>query len=227
MKKITTLLFGVFLCLSTLAFARPTQTDTIGMKISRTQQTIQTTTYIEHSIDSIVSLDPQAGINKVTILTHDTLHTTETTEVIDTNYLISKPLRYWKLGSQNEAAVTALFRTYWADGNANSYSLFLRNQSFANYTRGLSSWRNELDWRYGMQKQGSDPMFKTQDRFALESQYGFRASSFWNYSALFQFNTQLTKSYESATADKKDFISRFFSPARFTFALGMEYVSTP
>ncbi|MCL2683252.1 MAG: DUF3078 domain-containing protein [Bacteroidales bacterium] len=224
MRYLTTTALSIF---ALTVFAKGPQTDTIGMKISRTQQTIQTTTYIEHTIDSIVSLDPKTGINKITILTHDTLRTTETTEVIDTNYLISKPLKYWQLGSQNEATTTILFRTYWTDGNANSYSLFLRNQSFANYSRGLSSWRNELDWRYGMQKQGSDPLFKTHDRFAIESQYGFRASTTWNYSALFQFNTQLTKSYESATADKENYISRFLSPARFTFALGMEYQSTP
>ena len=122
-----------------------------------------------------------------------------------------------------------LFRTYWSDGNANSYSLLLRNQSSANYSRGSSTWRNELEWIYGMQQQGADPLFKTHDRLAIESQYGFKASSVWNYSALFQFNTLLSKSYNrgSPKTDSTDpFISRFFSPARFTFALGMEYQNT-
>jgi hypothetical protein len=80
-----------------------------------------------------------------------------------------------------------------------------------------------LEWVYAGDKRENENWFKTQDRFNVRSQYGFKASSTWSYSGLFEFNTQLSKSYKRGVTDKKDYISRFLSPARSTFSLGMAY----
>jgi len=146
-RYFVTPLLGFFLTLPLMTFANnPHQADTIGMKVSRTYRTIQTTVIVEQSMDSIVSLDSLGNPNKITFVTYDTLQGQDATETIDTTYFITQPLIFWRFGTTNEATTTMLFRTYWERGSANSYALFLRNRSFANYSRGLSSWRNELDW---------------------------------------------------------------------------------
>lgn len=220
MKRFLFFLLGI---LPFTMLANP-HTDTVGMKVSRTHRIIQTTVYVEQAIDTILSLDSLGHANKMTIVTYDTLRGKDTIETIDTNYLVAKPVKFWKLESRSEAAITQISRTNWLQGGGNMFSILLTNNSVANYARGLSTWRTELDWRYGRQKQDKDPWFKIQDRFNIRSQYGFRASPTWSYSGLFEFNTQLSKSFESvADQQSNNYVSRFLSPARSTFSLGMGY----
>ena len=216
MRRFTALLLGI---LPLMTFANP-QADTIGMKISHTFRTIETTVYVKQSIDSIVSLD----LPKVTTVTYDTLKGTERTETIDTTYFITQPLKFWKLESRLNAAITQINR--WnRKGEGNMFSIQLSNNSIANYARGLSTWKTELDWVYAGDKQEGADWFKAQDRFNIVSRYGFRASSTWSYSGLFEFNTQLSKSYNRGTNNKDAYVSRFLSPARSTFSLGMAYTN--
>jgi hypothetical protein len=211
----------VLVFLSFSMFANP-HADTIGMQINRTHKIIQTTIYVEKSIDTILSLD-SLGTNKMTIITYDTLRVTDTTNVIDTSYFVALPLKFWRLESRNDAAITQINRWNWSEGGGNMFSILLANNSVANYARGFSIWRTELEWRYGGDKQSGADWFKTQDRFKVVSQYGFRASPTCYYRIFFDFNTQLSKGYADRTSNKNDYISRFLSPARFTFSLGMEY----
>ena len=228
MRHFTTLSLSLFLCLPLTIFANTPQADTIGMRVSRTHRTAQTTVYVEQHKDSIVSID-STGINKITIVTHDTIRSSENTNRIDTTYLIARPpANPWTLVSQFEVSVNQTSQSkYWSGGN--TFSIFFSNQSEALYVKGFSRWRTTLDWRYGMEHrdrgQDVNPWLKREDRYALVSTYGFRASPLWNYSGLFEFNSQLSRSFQSAT--NQTIISRFLSPARFTFSLGMEYVSIP
>jgi hypothetical protein len=226
MKRFSILVSSIFLCLPITVFATHQQADTIGMKISRTYRTVQTTVFVEQSMDSIVSLDSLKGTNKLTTLTFDTLRGTETTEKIDTSYFITKPLKYWTLESRSEVTITQFYRENWKRGGLNSYSMLLRNLSSAIYSRGVSVWRTESDWRYGTHKQEGVPWIKNQDQINLLSRYSFKASPTWNYSAQFQFSSQISKNYTDANT-KITYSSRFLSPARFTFSLGLEYVNTP
>jgi hypothetical protein len=123
--------------------------------------------------------------------------------------------------------INQISRGYWQrDGTGNDdYSILLSNQSFANYARGLSTWRTDFLWRYGTRKQATNPWNKSSDVLNLQSRYGFRASPTWSYSAQFRFETQLTKTFPSAT-DRTTYLSRFLSPARSSFAIGMEHMNT-
>jgi hypothetical protein len=230
MKRFLTPLLGIFMTLPLTTFANQSQADTIGMKITHTHKIIETTIHVEERMDSIVSLD----LPKLTTVTRDTLKAADTTFIIDTSYFVTMPLKLWRIESVFDASATQIARWNWTRGGGNMLSFLLANNTVAAYARGSSTWKNELDWRYGMQKQDKDPLFKTQDRINIMSQYGFRASPTWYYSGLFQFNTQLTKSWSSIAEKQADtnnpksrYISRFLSPARFTFSLGMEYVNTP
>ena len=219
MRNFGTLL-STFLLFPLTAFAHQPQADTIGMKITRTLKTIETTAFVKQSIDSIVSLDSLGKANKITLVTYDTLRGTEATDITDTSYFVIKPLKHWKLQSQSDATLTQINRWNWAQGGINVFSILLSSNFVANYALGLSTWRTELDWRYAGDLQENDKWFKTQDRFNIVSQYGFKASPTWNYSGLFEFNTQL---FDGFKRGETTLISSFLSPARSTFSLGMTY----
>ena len=179
-------------------------------------------------MDSIINLDSKGKPEKLTIITKDTLWSKDTLTRIDTTYFITIPLKKWSLESRNQANFTGIYRKNWIQGGGNIIGFLLQNNSIALYKRELLNWRTELEWRYGTQRQNNDPFLKTNDLFSLESQFNFRASHLWNYSGLFQFNTQLSKSYPSVSAQElNNYNSRFFSPARFTFSLGMSFNNKP
>ncbi len=215
MKTLTTLGLSIFLCLPLTMFAQHLHTDTLGMKISREHTITQTTTFIEQIVDSIGSF------------TYDTVKKVDTIQKVDTSYLIHQRDLYWQLGSNFEIGVNQVARSNWAAGGGNSYSILFSNKSNAYYTRGNLSWKTDLDWKYGFQQQEGTPWFKNYDLLEINSIFGFKASNAWYYSGLFNLKTQLAKGYASATDDAANFVSRFFSPARSTFSLGMEYNNTP
>ena len=232
MRYFTTLLSSIFLILPTCVQAAQKPSDTTGMRINRTHRTVQTTVYVTRIMDSIVMKDSLEEPTVITVVTYDTLRSSENTVRTDTTYFVTKPPpKYWRLTSNSEVAFSQIIRSrYWnRGGRGNMFSILLSNQSSAIYTRKSSTWRTEFDWRYGMERQDRgpeiNPWFKSHDRLALDSRYGFKASPTWNYTGLFQFNTQISRSFQSAT--NRTVTSRFLAPARFTFSLGMEYANTP
>jgi len=230
MKKHLFLALAAFLALPLTTFARHPHADTIGMKVSRTYRTIQSTVIVEQIMDSIVSLDAATGENRISIVTLDTLIGEETIETIDTTFFVTERVKYWRLESRIDAATSLIARGYWQrDGSGNDLlSLDLRNSSSAIFERGSSTWRTDFNWRYGAQTQGGEfrDWLKTNDLISLQSRYGFRASPRWNYSAQFQFETQMTRTFASVAAQQEsrnNYLSRFLSPARIAFSIGMEY----
>jgi len=232
MKRFLLLALTLFLALPLFALDRHPQADTIGMTISRTYRTIQTTIFVEQTMDSIVSIDPYTGEQRITTVTFDTLIGEETIATLDTTFFITEPLRFWRLESTSSASVNQIARGFWQrDGTGNNLiALDFRNASVANFERGLSTWRTEFNWRYGTQRQAQvGEFFKTNDILSLQSRYGFRASPNLYYSSQFQFETQLTRTFASVTTreeSRDNYLSNFLSPARLAFSLGMEYRNT-
>ncbi|MCL2414397.1 MAG: DUF3078 domain-containing protein [Bacteroidales bacterium] len=229
MRKHLFLALAVFLALPLTTFARHPHADTIGMKVSRTYRTIHSTVIVEQTMDSIISLDAATGENRISIVTVDTLIGEETIETIDTTFFIAESVRHWRLESRFGAGINMTARGYWEGMSGNNLLSFdLRNTSSAIFERGLSTWRNTFEWRYTTQTQGGEfrNWLKTNDLLNLQSRYSFRASPLWRYSAQFQSETQLTRTFASIAArDTNNYSSRFLSPARLSFSIGMEYVN--
>jgi len=112
----------------------------------------------------------------------------------------------------------------WAAGGENSYSLNGIFNVQANYKKDRTSWENSLDVGYGIIKQGSRGVRKTDDKFELTSKYGYKSSSNWYYSGAFSFKTQFDKGFKyNDAAGTKNQISKFMAPAYLLLSLGMDY----
>ena len=111
----------------------------------------------------------------------------------------------------------------WNAGGSNSISGLFGLESTANYNDDYYSWRNSASLRYGINKQESQELRKTDDLFEISSDIGYKPDSIsnWFYSAKLNFKTQLTNGYKYP--DKETPISRLMAPGYLFFGGGMEY----
>ncbi|HFX17571.1 MAG TPA: DUF3078 domain-containing protein [Flavobacteriales bacterium] len=107
----------------------------------------------------------------------------------------------------------------WLKGGENSLALNgLFNHNF-NYKKNKSVWDTKLFVAYGLSKINSITK-KTDDRFEINSVYGYEASKEWYYSFFTNFKTQMTDGFDySATPNVTT--SRLFAPAYLDFGPGM------
>jgi hypothetical protein len=92
---------------------------------------------------------------------------------------------------------------------------------FANYNKSNTSWENKLDFGYGLAKQDTLPVQKSNDIMAFQSKLGIKTTTHWFYSALLNYESQFTPGYADVNKTKK--ISNLFSPAHINLSLGMDY----
>jgi len=137
---------------------------------------------------------------------------------------VQDTLTHWKLGGVNSLTFSQVSFTNWASGGENSYTLNGLINLHANYKEGRNSWENSLDMGYGVVKQASRDVRKSDDRLELMSKYGYKTSSNWYYTASLNFKTQFAQGYTyNEEEGTKRQISDFMAPAYSLLSLGMDY----
>ena len=133
-------------------------------------------------------------------------------------------LQGWKTGGVLSVNMAQTSLTNWVAGGENSLALNTLLSIFANYKKGNSVWDNSLDFGYGLLKQGSEDVRKTDDKIDFSSKYGQKAFTNFYYAALLNFKTQFSNGYNYPDVSNK--ISGFLAPAYLTLALGLDYKPT-
>jgi len=135
---------------------------------------------------------------------------------------------------------TGLFN--WAAGGYNTVTLSTGADAKANYAKGLMSWNNRLQLNYAFlwSADKANILQSNNDRIYLESKWSYKTSttSFWNYTASFDFRTQFADNYSKYnpiydSEDTKKIVgwsgvlkSGLLAPAYTNIALGMEWKPT-
>ncbi|SEQ49718.1 Protein of unknown function [Hyunsoonleella jejuensis] len=129
----------------------------------------------------------------------------------------------WKQSQKASIDLSQVSFTNWNAGGTNSISALLGYQYTANYKDKFFFWNNGLRIGYGVNKQDSRELRKTDDIFEITSNLGHQPTpdSKWFYSARFNFKTQLTNGY--SYPDTSNPISRLMAPGYLFFGGGMEY----
>ena len=111
----------------------------------------------------------------------------------------------------------------WNSGGSNSISGLLGLISKLDYKDKFFVWKNNVEVRYGVNKQEARELRKTDDLFEINSNMGYKPDSLsnWFYSARLNFRTQLTNGYNYP--NKEVPISRLLAPGYLFFGGGMEY----
>ena len=111
----------------------------------------------------------------------------------------------------------------WNAGGNNSVSGLVKTQFIRTYSNGNLNWKNELITRYGINKQESQVVKKTDDQFQVNSTFGYRTDTIsnWYYAGKFNFNTQFANGFAYPNTDLA--ISKPFAPAYVFLGIGAEY----
>jgi hypothetical protein len=139
-----------------------------------------------------------------------------TTELPDT-------ISYWSKENKVGLDISQITFVNWNAGGYNSISGLIKGQFIRTYTRENIHWKNELIMRYGINKQESQEVRKTDDQFAFNSTFGYKRDTIsnWYYAGKFNFNTQFANGYAYPNIDLA--ISRPFAPAYTFLGIGAEY----
>jgi len=133
-------------------------------------------------------------------------------------------VKNWKTGGVGSLTFSQVSFENWAAGGENSYTLNGIFSLHANYKEGKTTWENSLDLGYGIVKQASRGVRKSDDKLELNSKYGYQTNSQWFYSGSFNFRTQFDQGYKyNEEEGTKREISTFMAPAYTLVSLGMDY----
>lgn len=132
-------------------------------------------------------------------------------------------ISYWSKENKVGLDISQISFVNWNAGGNNSISGLLKGQFIRTYTRDNIHWKNELIMRYGINKQESQEVRKTDDQFALNSTFGYKRDTIsnWYYAGKFNFRTQFANGYAYPNTDLA--ISKPFAPAYSFLGIGAEY----
>ncbi|MEX0986077.1 MAG: DUF3078 domain-containing protein [Bacteroidales bacterium] len=148
------------------------------------------------------------------------------TMVLQLGYSQENADTLWKFNGVVSLNLSQMSLTNWAAGGENSFSGNGMLNLNANYNSRdkIVNWNNELLLGYGMIKQGSDLVRKSDDRIDMASKIGYKASKNWKYTALLSFKTQFTEGYANpGDITIRSKISNFMAPGYLNLSFGMDY----
>lgn len=141
-------------------------------------------------------------------------------EVIDS----VAPPKNWQLGGKSGLTLTQTGQVNWVQGGEPSLSYLATMELFAKYNKNKHSWETEGKFAYGQQAQGYDSELReSDDKIDIVSKYGHKISKTTYMTVLAAFKSQFRSGHEYPDNAKKVEVSKFFSPAYITGALGIDY----
>ncbi|WP_329807128.1 DUF3078 domain-containing protein [Flavobacterium facile] len=132
-------------------------------------------------------------------------------------------ISHWKKINKVGIDFTQITFVNWSAGGNNSISGLAKGQFIRNYLNDNKKWDNELIIRYGINKQESQDLRKTDDQINLNSTLGYRRDTIsnWYYGGKFSFLTQFANGYSYPNVEQA--ISKPFAPAYIFLGVGAEY----
>lgn len=134
-------------------------------------------------------------------------------------------LKFPRWVQKNRATIDISEVTFvnWNSGGTNSISGLLGLNTSLNYLEENFYWKSKGEIRYGVNKQESQNLRKTEDLIELNSSMGYRKDSLtnWFFSAHFNFKTQFTNGYNYPNRERA--ISKFMAPGYMFIGGGAEY----
>lgn len=129
--------------------------------------------------------------------------------------------KVWTKGGVFQLNFTQVQLTNWAAGGLSSVSGIAQANAFANKRKGRIAWDNSIALAYGLLAQEGKKTFKSDDRWELNSRYGYQMKGPWYASAMLQVRSQFTEGFD-ANADTVK-ISNFMAPGYLLFGLGVDW----
>ena len=89
-------------------------------------------------------------------------------------------ISFWTKENKVGLDISQITFVNWNAGGNNSISGLVKGQFVRTYTKDNINWKNELIMRYGINKQESQEVRKTDDQFLFNSTFGYKRDSISN-----------------------------------------------
>lgn len=157
----------------------------------------------------------------VCLLFQNLIAQTDSLSIKDEKYKVISP--EWIQKNKVGIDLSEVTFVNWNAGGSNSISALLGLESSANYIDKYFFWNNNVELRYGLNKQQGKEIQKTDDLIEITSNLGYRPDSLsnWFYSSRLNFKTQIANGYKYPETAKP--LSRFMAPGYLFFGGGIEY----
>ncbi len=128
----------------------------------------------------------------------------------------------WKVLGRTSFIFNQSSFSNWTAGGENTVAGNLTVNYDFNYKKNKVNWDSRLLTGYGLSyiSEGGKGWRKTNDRFELNSVFGYKTSTNWFFSFISNFRTQYSAGF-NYKVDTKPKVSEFLSPAYLTFGPGM------
>lgn len=132
-------------------------------------------------------------------------------------------ISYWSKTNKVGLDISQITFVNWNAGGNTSISGLAKGNFVREYSKKHLNWKNELIFRYGINKQEGQEVRKTDDQLQINSTFGYKRDtvSHWLYSGKLSFNTQFANGYKYPNTENP--ISKPFAPAYFFLGIGSEY----
>jgi hypothetical protein len=150
-----------------------------------------------------------------------TFKTTEPDRKLQKTRIITLEPLPWTLFGTGSLGFTQTSLSNWSKGGESSLAMLILGKYNANYSKKKTRWETGVEARYGANQTKSKGYEKNDDKFELQSRFGYSAFQKWFYSAEADFKTQMAPGYNYP--DKSKPISAFMAPGYLTFSIGLDY----
>lgn len=146
-------------------------------------------------------------------------------DVPEIQYVAVEPPKYWTNGILNQIGFSQVSLTNWAAGGTGSIAMNGYIDAHANYKKDKMIWENRMKLAYGFIQTIGEEYKKSDDRWQIDSKWGYRAVDKLYMSAAFNFRTQFTPGYTYPTDKEKapTQVSSFMAPGYISLGVGIDY----
>ncbi len=128
----------------------------------------------------------------------------------------------WKNSGNIGLQFSAIGFEDWATGGENASSIVFLLKYNVSYIDSSFQWENDIDLGYGVNYSDEFDWRKNQDMININSKFGHKAFSDFNYAAQLNFKTQFYDGYDYRVSDS-NIVSKLFSPAYLNLSVGLDY----
>jgi hypothetical protein len=105
------------------------------------------------------------------------------------------PIPKWKVHGRFAFIFNQSSFTNWASGGENTVAGNININYDFNYKKKNVNWDSRIKTGYGLSHLSEKGWRKTDDRFEINSLYGYKTSTYWFFSFIGNFKTQYTKGF--------------------------------
>ncbi|MFA6335203.1 MAG: DUF3078 domain-containing protein [Bacteroidales bacterium] len=129
----------------------------------------------------------------------------------------------WKKGTLLQLGFTQTSFSNWSSGGNSSVALNAYVNMYANYALNDLFFENRIQMAYGFIQSFNDRYKKSDDKFIIDSKFGYKAWDHVFASAVFNLKTQMTNGFDYPSNAESKLVSGPFSPAYISLGFGLDY----